>query len=258
MEKIKQYLDTITNHAVILSDEQLSRFEQYFEMLVEKNKVMNLTAITKREDVILKHFIDSLALAGYVKLWEKPYKIIDVGTGAGFPGVPLKIAFPNLQVTLFDSLNKRILFLQDVIDTLELGDVHSMTESGTSTLDVTGSCVAIHGRAEEGARKKELREKFDFAVSRAVANLAVLSEYCIPFVKQGGYFIPYKTETVDEEVVQAKKAISILGGVYKKTEKLTLPDSDIGRSFVFIQKKKETPKAYPRKAGTASKQPLGI
>ena len=241
MEKIKDYVEQITEGQVLLTDVQLAQFEQYYDRLIEKNKVMNLTAITEREDVILKHFIDSLALARYVKLWEKEYKIIDVGTGAGFPGIPLKIAFPNLQVTLFDSLNKRIKFLQEMIDTLKLKEI-----------------TAVHGRAEEGARDKNMREKYDFVVSRAVANMAVLSEYCIPFVKVGGYFIPYKTGTVEEEITQGKKAIQILGGKIEKTEKLMLPDSDISRSFVFIKKEKQTPKAYPRKAGTASKQPLGI
>ena len=223
-----------------VSDETIDNLLKFSELLLEKNKVMNLTAITEREEVILKHFIDSLALAGYVKMWEKPYKIIDVGTGAGFPGIPLKIAFPNLQVTLFDSLNKRIKFLQDVIEALNLNEIS-----------------AVHGRAEEGARDKAMREKYDFVVSRAVANMAVLSEYCIPFVKVGGYFIPYKTGTVEEEITQGKKAIQILGGKIEKVEKLMLPDSDISRSFVFIRKEKQTPKAYPRKAGTASKQPLG-
>ena len=241
MEKIKDYVEQITEGQVLLTDVQLVQFEQYYDRMIEKNKVMNLTAITEREDVILKHFIDSLALARYVKLWEKEYKIIDVGTGAGFPGIPLKIAFPNLQVTLFDSLNKRIKFLQEMIDTLKLKEI-----------------TAVHGRAEEGARDKNMREKYDFAVSRAVANMAVLSEYCIPFVKVGGYFIPYKTGTVEEEITQGKKAIQILGGKIEKIEKLMLPDSDISRSFVFIKKEKQTPKAYPRKAGTASKQPLGI
>ena len=241
MKKIKDYVEQITEGQVLLTDVQLAQFEQYYDRLIEKNKVMNLTAITEREDVILKHFIDSLALARYVKLWEKEYKIIDVGTGAGFPGIPLKIAFPNLQVTLFDSLNKRIKFLQEMIDTLKLKEI-----------------TAVHGRAEEGARDKNMREKYDFAVSRAVANMTVLSEYCIPFVKVGGYFIPYKTGTVEEEITQGKKAIQILGGKIEKIEKLMLPDSDISRSFVFIKKEKQTPKAYPRKAGTASKQPLGI
>ena len=241
MKKIKDYVEQITEGQVLLTDVQLAQFEQYYDRLIEKNKVMNLTAITEREDVILKHFIDSLALARYVKLWEKEYKIIDVGTGAGFPGIPLKIAFPNLQVTLFDSLNKRIKFLQEMIDTLKLKEI-----------------TAVHGRAEEGARDKNMREKYDFAVSRAVANMTVLSEYCIPFVKVGGYFIPYKTGTVEEEITQGKKAIQILGGKIEKIEKLMLPNSDISRSFVFIKKEKQTPKAYPRKAGTASKQPLCI
>ena len=241
MKKIKDYVEQITEVQVLLTDVQLAQFEQYYDRLIEKNKVMNLTAITEREDVILKHFIDSLALARYVKLWEKEYKIIDVGTGAGFPGIPLKISFPNLQVTLFDSLNKRIKFLQEMIDTLKLKEI-----------------TAVHGRAEEGARDKNMREKYDFAVSRAVANMAVLSEYCIPFVKVGGYFIPYKTGTVEEEITQGKKAIQILGGKIEKIEKLMLPNSDISRSFVFIKKEKQTPKAYPRKAGTASKQPLCI
>ena len=226
--------------ALDLDPAAADKLARYAELLLEKNKVMNLTAITEREEVILKHFIDSLALAGYVKMWEKPYKIIDVGTGAGFPGIPLKIAFPNLQVTLFDYLNKRIKFLQDVIEALNLNEIS-----------------AVHGRAEEVARDKAMREKYDFVVSRAVANMAVLSEYCIPFVKVGGYFIPYKTGTVEEEITQGKKAIQILGGKIEKVEKLMLPDSDISRSFVFIRKEKQTPKAYPRKAGTASKQPLG-
>lgn len=238
MIRLRKYVEDITDKRVSLSDKQLEQFNTYYEMLIEKNKVMNLTAITDYDEVILKHFIDSLALAGYVDL-TKPLKLIDVGTGAGFPGIPLKIAFPNLDVTLFDSLNKRILFLQDVIDTLCLND-----------------CTAIHGRAEEGARNKTLREQFDLALSRAVANMSVLSEYCIPFVKQQGYFIPYKTDKVDEELAAGKNAISILGGSYEKTIRLTLPDSDIGRSFVFIRKTKQTPKAYPRKAGTANKQPL--
>lgn len=248
MQKLKEYLKDISG--VELTDNQINQFEKYYEMLIEKNKVMNLTAITEREEVILKHFIDSIALAKYYDL-NKSIKVIDVGTGAGFPGIPLKIAFPKLNVTLFDSLNKRVKFLQEVIDELSLdGDSLDNNANGI------GSCKAVHGRAEEGGRNKEMREGYDLVVSRAVANMAVLSEYTLPFVKVNGYFIPYKTGTVDEELDNGKKAISILGGKLEKVEKLTLPDSDIGRSFVFVKKIKQTPKAYPRKAGTASKQPL--
>ena len=236
MKKLHSYLEKSVG--VTLTDIQIEQFNKYYEMLIEKNKVMNLTAITEKDEVELKHFIDSVALSKYYDL-SKNLKVIDIGTGAGFPGIPLKIAFPNLDVTLFDSLNKRVNFLNEVIDELGLE-----------------GCRAIHGRAEEGGRDKNLRESFDLVVSRAVANMAVLSEYCVPFVKEGGYFIPYKTGTVDEELEQGKKAIGILGGKLEKVEKLTLPDSDIGRSFVFIKKIKKTPKAYPRKAGTASKQPL--
>lgn len=241
MNKIREYLEYITEGKVILNDTQLEQFDKYYEILIEKNKVMNLTAITEREDVILKHFIDSIALAGYYDFSNKNIKVIDVGTGAGFPGIPLKIAFPDIDLTLYDSLNKRINFLNEVINTIGLDK---------------NTCVALHGRAEEGGRNKDMREKYDLVVSRAVANMAVLSEYCIPFVRQGGYFIPYKTGKVDEELESAKKAISILGGKIENTKKIVLPDSDIGRSFVFIKKIKPTPKTYPRKAGTANKQPL--
>ncbi len=249
MQKIKEYLESISENRITLSDYQLSQFERYYEMLVEKNKVMNLTAITEREDVILKHFMDSVALAGYMNLVDCSLKIIDVGTGAGFPGIPLKIAFPQLNITLFDSLQKRVNFLNEVINELHLDktDIHDT--------DI-GSCITIHGRAEEGGQNRELREQFDLVLSRAVANMAVLSEYCIPFVRQGGYFVSYKTEKIDEELNQGKKAVSVLGGRIERVEKLQLAYSDIGRSFVFIKKIKPTPKTYPRKPGTANKQPL--
>lgn len=246
MEALRSY---VSKWNIELTDEQLRQFEIYYEMLVETNKVMNLTAITERSDVILKHFIDSIALiTAYPEVADasKELSVIDVGTGAGFPGIPLKITFPHLKIILLDSLNKRVNFLNDVINRLELCDI-----------------LAIHSRAEEGARKKEYREVFDLCVSRAVANMASLSEYCIPFLKKGGYFIPYKSGNIEEELDQSRKAILTLGGKLVEVKKLTLPGSlkeasqeKIERSFVIVQKTKETPKAYPRKAGTATKNPI--
>lgn len=241
MKKLNDYFMSVTGSE--LTKKQIEQFKKYYELLVETNKVMNLTAITDKDEVVLKHFIDSLAIQNYVDFTSKKFNVIDIGTGAGFPGIPLKIAFPQLDITLFDSLNKRIKFLQNVIDELGL-------DNGE------GKCEAIHGRAEEAGKNTLYREKYDFVVSRAVANMAVLSEYCLPFTKVGGLFIPYKSGEIDEELSNSKKAINILGGKYVETKKLVLPDSDIKRSFVIVKKIKNTPKAYPRKAGTASKQPL--
>lgn len=223
-----------------LSKKQILQFISYYELLIDWNSRMNLTAITEFEDVLKKHFIDSLSLISAVSdLAQKQYDLIDVGTGAGFPGIPLKIAFPNLKITLLDSLNKRIQFLNEVICKLELQDIE-----------------AVHGRAEDFAKPDQFRERFDLCVSRAVANLATLSEYCIPFVKPGGFFISYKSEKVNVELEEAKKAISVLGGSFQKNIEFLLPHSDITRNFIVIQKKNKTPFKYPRKAGLPSKEPI--
>lgn len=223
---------------VTLSEKQIEQFLTYYEMLVEWNEMMNLTAITEYEEVMKKHFVDSLSL---IKAFDVSQNktVIDVGTGAGFPGLALKIAYPNLKVTLLDSLNKRIQFLDAVIAKLELTDVET-----------------IHGRAEDFAKPDKLREKYDLCVSRAVANLSTLSEYCLPFVKVGGQFISYKSEKITEEMEVAGKAISILGGKVSGQVEFKLPDSDIYRNLFVIEKKKETPKKFPRKAGLPSKEPI--
>ena len=223
---------------VTLTEKQIEQFEKYYELLVEWNKVMNLTGITEFDEVMQKHFVDSVAAAKYAEM-EKVNRLIDVGTGAGFPGIPLKIVYPHIQVTLLDSLNKRIKFLEEVVDNLGLTGIET-----------------VHGRAEDAAKKAEYREQFDLSVSRAVANLASLTEYCLPFVKVGGKFVSYKSVSVDEEITQSKKAVYVLGGEIGKVEKFNLPESDMERALVIVEKKRSTPKKYPRKAGMPTKEPL--
>ena len=222
-----------------LKEEQLSMLSSFYEMLVEKNKVMNLTGITEWDDVVLRHYIDSISISEIMNLNDFRGKVLDLGTGAGFPGIPLKIVFPDLQITLFDSLNKRIRFLQEVIDELELKNIE-----------------AIHGRAEEFGKNSDYREQYDLVVSRAVANIATLSEYCLPFVKVGGSFISYKTDSIEEEISNSGKAVSILGGKIERVEHFTLPNTDMERSLLQIKKIKTTGKKFPRKAGLPSKEPL--
>ena len=233
-----QFRKDIEALGIDLTEKQIQQFISYYEKLVEWNEMMNLTAITEYDEVMKKHFIDSMTL---IKAFDvnQSASVIDVGTGAGFPGLVLKIAYPNLKITLLDSLNKRIQFLNEVIGNLGLDGVET-----------------IHGRAEDFAKPGKLREKYDLCVSRAVANLSTLSEYCLPFVKEKGLFISYKSEKVQEEMVKADKAISILGGKIEKQVEFTLPDSDIYRNLFIIRKVKKTPAKYPRKAGLPSKEPL--
>lgn len=237
-EKMEAFAAECEALGISLSEKQLDQFLTYYHMLIEKNKVMNLTAITEFEEVLQKHFLDSLSVVKAYGLSGRE-SMIDIGTGAGFPGIPLKIAFPEMKIILLDSLNKRLVFLNEVIEELGLENIET-----------------IHGRAEDFGKDQKYREQFDLCLSRAVANLSTLSELCLPFVKRGGYFISYKSGQVDEEVQDAKRAIQLLGGKNTRLEKFALPNSDISRSFVVISKGISTPDNFPRKPGIPAKKPI--
>ena len=228
--------DETKKNGMELSDKQIAQFNLYYELLTAKNKVMNLTAITEYNDVVKKHFIDSMMISRVLDM-KKINSLCDVGTGAGFPGIPLKIVYPHLHLALVDSVGKRVNFLSEVVEKLGLEDVE-----------------AIHSRTEDLAHNIKYREKYDLVTARAVASMNVLSEYCIPYAKIGGYFAAYKSGNVEEEIETAKNAVKTLGGKIEKTDMFEL--YEMGRSIVLIRKVNSTPKIYPRKAGTPSKNPL--
>ncbi|EQB86495.1 hypothetical protein M918_13970 [Clostridium sp. BL8] len=237
-----EYFDILNeasnNEGLEFNEDKYSKFIKYKELIKEWNEKVNLTAITEDKEIIQKHFIDSIKVFKCEEL-KNARKIIDIGTGGGFPGIPMKIINPTSKIVLLDSLNKRINFLNEVIRELNLENIET-----------------IHGRAEDFAKEVKYRRKFDAAVSRAVANLAVLSEFCLPYVKVGGYFVAMKGPAIDEEMKDAKNAIKLLGGEVEKILKVDIEGSDLNHNLVVIRKIKETPKKYPRKAGMVTKNPL--
>ena len=238
MHDYSKLISYLSQYGVTVSDDQIQKLDTYYEMMIETNKSLNLTAITEFDEVIIKHYIDSVTIVRDIDMAGKK-SVIDVGTGAGFPGMVLKIIFPELNITLFDSLQKRLNFLEEVISALGL--------KGIST---------YHGRAEEAGHIASMREQFDICVSRAVANLPVLCELCLPFVKQGGIFVAYKSDKGSSEVEASTHALSVLNASVVKEDEFTLPDSDMVRDLVIISKDGSCPKTYPRKPGTPSKKPL--
>jgi 16S rRNA (guanine527-N7)-methyltransferase len=235
---VDQFQKALEEKGIILSAYQLQQYELYYETLVEWNEKMNLTAITEKGDVYLKHFFDSIS-AGFYYDFRSPMTVCDVGAGAGFPSIPIKIAFPTIYVTIVDSLNKRINFLEHLASVLNLENVRF-----------------VHDRAETFGQKKEFREQFDVVTARAVARLSVLSELCLPLVKKGGVFVAMKAASADEEVKSAHRAIETLGGKVIQTERFILPIENSDRNILIIQKEKNTPKQYPRKPGTPNKMPI--
>lgn len=234
---VKELLASGCSEFNVSLDDKIDIFIKYKDLLLDWNNRINLTSITKEDEIIVKHFIDSIGVLKFVDLTNK--KIIDIGTGAGFPGIPLKIVNNSIDMTLLDSLNKRILFLKELVKELNLKNIQ-----------------IIHGRAEDYGQNPKFREKYDICISRAVATLSVLSEYCLPFVKIGGHFISLKGPNIEQEIKEAEKAISVLGGKIEKIENFNLPYLKEQRNIIFIKKIKQCPSNYPRKAGKPSKQPI--
>ncbi|KLV20100.1 16S rRNA methyltransferase GidB [Niallia circulans] len=235
----EEFIQMLSDKGITLSEKQINQFELYYETLVEWNEKMNLTAITDKSDVYLKHFYDSITAGFYYEGFHRPAQLCDVGAGAGFPSIPLKIVFPDLKVTIVDSLKKRIHFLEHLASVLELEEVNF-----------------IHDRAETFGQNKEYRETFDIVTARAVARLSVLSELCLPLVKLGGTFVAMKAASAKEELAAGKKAVNLLGGKVNETHAFFLPMEESERNIITIAKEKPTPKKYPRKPGTPNKEPI--
>lgn len=239
MDEIQlQFQQLLSEQGITLTERQYEQFEDYYQELVTWNEKMNLTGITERQQVYIKHFYDSLSLSFYLNM-DEIFTLADIGSGAGFPGIPLKICFPHLQLTIVDSLNKRIQFLQHVCDKLELGQVE-----------------LLHSRAEDAARLDHMRDSFDLVTARAVARMAVLNEFCLPFAKTTGVFAAMKGSDPSEELLEAKYSLKELNAKHRKTYQFSLPMENSDRHIVLIEKKGATPKRYPRKAGTPLKSPL--